>query len=155
MKSATRHGNVRQGRAELHPGSPPAIYRTGELFENARSLRRDLGDETFFERLNASAGADADLSEELGTWGSLSGGWNASSFESAASAPPSDPEPERLLQALVATHFTAFARFAASDDEALVGIDDGLAALSRHAQCRPPHEPVPVGPRSPRSGVVS
>ena len=119
---------------KLHPNAtPPGVYRTEALFENASALRKGLGDATFFATLNATK-ADEDLPEELGTWGDIEGGWTAARFDAAVAAAPNNLERRMLLQALVATHFPAFTGYAAGDHEAMVGIDDGLAALSHHAR---------------------
>ena len=120
--------------AKLHPtASPPAVYRTEELFENASSLRSSLGDTDFFARLNEGSATEAD-DDGAGGWGDLEGGWAADRFDAALRAAPGDSERRRLLQDLVATHFPAFRGYAAGNSEAMVGIDDGLAALSQHAR---------------------
>lgn len=42
---------------EKHPGAPlPGVYLADEIFENAKQLRSDLGDEKFFEKLNGKKG---------------------------------------------------------------------------------------------------
>ncbi len=113
----------------LHPEAPPpAVYRTEELFANARSLRETLGDATFFEKLSAAGSED-----EHGGWGDLDG-WGPERFDAALRAAPGDEERQTLLQDLVATHFPAFKGYAAGNAEAMVGIDDGLAAMSQHAR---------------------
>lgn len=49
-------GGYAQHVARLHPNEPPpGVYRTEDLFENARSLRAGLGDAAFFARLNATS----------------------------------------------------------------------------------------------------
>ena len=40
---------------EHHPGTPlPGVYLADEIFENAKQIREDLGDDKFFEKLNAN-----------------------------------------------------------------------------------------------------
>lgn len=121
---------------EKHPdASVPAIYLVDDLFRDAERLRGSMGDQPFFDGLNA-AGADSD-------WGELEGDWNAQRFETAVAAPPipeSDPnyapsEPRReLASALIKTYFQAYENVRRSDREAYVSLDVGLSILSQHAK---------------------
>ncbi len=121
---------------EKHPdASVPAIYLVDDLFRDAKRLRESMGDQRFFDGLNA-AGGDSD-------WGELEGDWNAERFEAAVAAPPipeSDPnyapsEPRReLASTLIKTYFQSYENIRRSDREAYVSLDVGLSILSQHAK---------------------
>lgn len=121
---------------ERHPdASIPAIYLVDDLFRDAKRLRESMGDQPFFDRLNA-AGGDSD-------WGELEGDWNAERFEAAIAAPPipeSDPnyapsEPRReLASTLIKTYFQSYENIRRSDREAYVSLDVGLSIVSQHAK---------------------
>lgn len=109
----------------VHPeASLPALYLDDELLDNARELRNHFGDELFFDRLSAS---------DDEAFGDLAGTWDAASFEQAAAAPPRSEERQRLVSDLVSTFFSSTVGAAAASGEGYVEIDDGLAAMSRHA----------------------
>lgn len=106
-----------------HPDAPvPPVYRSAELFANARSLRNNMGDERFFSVLNEGQANN-------GGWGALEADWDAESFEAALDSLPASEESGKLVSALVATHFTAMK---ATDE--FVDLDHGLLAISQHAQ---------------------
>ena len=108
-----------------HPDAPvPALYADHELFENAQSLRKDLGDKGFFEKLNSG-------NKVSGSWGTLatSATWDAARFEATVSG-SQDKEREQLFSALVKTHFPAFTR----QTSRFVKLDLGLQVLARHAK---------------------
>jgi hypothetical protein len=112
---------------QLHPGAPiPGVYLAESLFEDAKSLRLDLGDEAFFQKLNANKGSNG--------WGAIAGGWDAASFDAAVAAVPGDSERTRLVSDLVATFFRSYHNVAAGQDEAYLDLDKGLAVISQHAQ---------------------
>ena len=105
-----------------HPDAPvPAIYLVDDLFRDAERLRQSMGEQAFFDGLNA-AGGDSD-------WGELEGEWNAERFEAAITAPPipeSDPnyapsEPRReLASSLIKTYFRSYGNVRRSEREAYV-----------------------------------
>ncbi|MCA9528239.1 MAG: hypothetical protein KC549_18270, partial [Myxococcales bacterium] len=116
----------------LHPEAPPpAVYRSEALFENAVKLRDSLGEAAFLRTLGGAAADEDDLD-----WGGLPSedAWTAARFEAALVKPPLHPERKALLQALVRSHFPAFASYAMGEEAALLDIDRGLAVLSDHAQ---------------------
>jgi hypothetical protein len=114
---------------QLHPEAPiPGIYLAESLFEDAKSRRTDTGDEAFFAQLNAKKGNSG------GGWGSISSGWNGTSFDAAVAAPPGDKERTRLVGDLIGTMFRAYHNVAAGQDEAYLDLDKGLAVISQHAQ---------------------
>ena len=118
--------------ADLHPEAPaPGVYRTEGLFGDARRLRAQVGDETFFARLNETASSTG---EGAAGWGELSAQWDASTFEAALDAPAGAEERSRLVAALVDSFFQGYRNVARGSDEAFVPLDDGLAVISRHAR---------------------
>ena len=110
------------------PGAPvPGVYLAEDLFEDARRFRSDLGDEKFFERLNAGAGGGA------GKWGKMSQGWTAESFQTAVGATPNHADRIRLIGDLVRNLFTGYQNVAQGNREAFVSLDQGLSVMSQHA----------------------
>jgi hypothetical protein len=128
MESAILGGYVKHV-TQLHPDAPlPGVYLTEHIFEDARRLREGMGDQAFFDRLNAGKDVGG------GGWGAIGAAWDAASFERALRAPAGAEERIRLVGDLVAQIFQAFREVAAASDEAFVTLDDGLAILSKHAQ---------------------
>lgn len=110
---------------ELFPDAVlPALFEDDKLFANARELRATLGDEAFFSKLNGGRSADS-------RWGARAehSTWSAETFERATSSTSPD-ERQKLFNALVRTHFTAFA----GSTHGYVDLDRGLGELSRHAK---------------------
>jgi len=126
MEAAVLGGYVQRVRT-LHPEAPiPGVYRAEGLFRDTLELRRSLGDEGFFERLNRRADSD---------WGDMEEGqWDAASFDLAADAPPGSELRSRLIGALVEEFFHSYRSVARGTEEAFVSLDDGLAIISRHAR---------------------
>lgn len=108
----------------LHPDKPhPGVYRSEKLIENARTLRRQMGDGGFFKAINGDhAAGDSD-------WGALGSAWDASSFERASNAHPQHPERIRLVGSLVATIFSH-----AHGTAEYIDLDNGLSVISSHAK---------------------
>ena len=109
---------------EHHPDAPvPALYTDQDLFDNARQLRRTMGDESFFAELNRGSKVDSG-------WGDLATAraWDGERFEAAAGG-TDDKEREKLFSDLVKTHFPAFRR----EKSRFIDVDRGLGTLSRHA----------------------
>jgi hypothetical protein len=107
-----------------HPDTlVPGIYRADELFQDAARYRETLGDEAFFEKLNAGSGSGD------GGWGLLSTGWTAAAYDAAVNAPSRSDERSRLVGALVERFFSAV-RGAGE----YVELDVGLSIISRHAK---------------------
>ena len=118
--------------AALHPDAPaPGVYRTEGLFDDARRLRAQIGDEAFFAGINESA---ATTGEGAAGWGDLSAHWDAESFEAALDAPAGAEERSRLVAALVDSFFRGYRDVARGSVEAFVPLDDGLAVIARHAR---------------------
>ena len=118
--------------AELHPDAPtPGVYRSAGLFDDARRLREEIGDETFFARVNETAASTAGAAAG---WGNLSARWDAASFEAALGAPAGAEERSRLVAALIDSFFRGYRDVARGSGEAFVPLDEGLAVIARHAR---------------------
>lgn len=109
-----------------HPSAAlPGLFADEELFEDARKLLEELGDERFFAPMNeGTTGGEAD------GWGALEDidRWDRARFEAAiASAVPE--ERSELFSALAKSRFKA-----ADKVGTYVDIDEGLAVMARHAK---------------------
>jgi hypothetical protein len=114
---------------QLHPEAPiPGVYLAESLFEDAKSLRQDMGDASFFQKLDQSKSGGAS------GWGSIAAGWDAASFDVALAAAPGDQERTRLVGDLIGAFFRSYHNVAAGQDEAYLDLDQGLAVISQHAQ---------------------
>ncbi|MGH7086474.1 MAG: hypothetical protein ACREFN_15945, partial [Acetobacteraceae bacterium] len=112
----------------FHPDAPtPGFYLGEKLFEDARSLRRTMGDAAFFTALNEGGAAGEE------GWGELGAAWDAGSFDSAALESPEDEERQRLVGDLISVFFRGYADVAQAKGEAFVDLDTGLAIMSHHA----------------------
>jgi hypothetical protein len=122
LEKAIFSGYVDQIR-RLHPRAPlPEVHVTDSLLSDADRFRSTMGDEKFFAGLGETA-------LETGGWGTLAAGWDATTYDAARWAEPTDPERMRLVSELVEAYFKSFplsARY--------VDLDRGLAAISAHAQ---------------------
>ena len=108
----------------LHPDKPhPGVYRSEKLIENARSLRKQMGDAVFFKSIND------DASSGDSGWGDLGTAWDAGSFDRAGNAHPQNPERIRLVGSLVATIFSH-----AKGNAEYIDLDNGLSVISNHAK---------------------
>ena len=114
---------------QLHPDAPiPGVYLAESLFEDAKSLRQDMADASFFQKLNHNKGSS-------GTgWGAIAAGWDAASFDAAVTAPPGNQERTCLVGDLIGAFFRSYHNVAAGQDEAYLDLDKGLAVISQHAQ---------------------
>ncbi|MGI8728481.1 MAG: hypothetical protein ACR2LK_00510, partial [Solirubrobacteraceae bacterium] len=114
--------------AKLHPDAPEApVFVDREILANAAQLRDQMGDETFFGALSAGGGAG-------GGFGKYSAAWTATTYDAAASAPPADPNRERLIGALLRNLLPSYRVHHAGDTQSFLGLDSGLAAITRHAK---------------------
>ncbi|MFI0411543.1 phage resistance protein [Actinomadura sp. 3N508] len=124
LESAVLGGYVRHVR-ELHPDAPlPAVYRDEGLLADARELRATLGDEAFIAGMSTGT-------EEEQEWNAVA--WTSDQLDAALAAPPGDGERTRLVGSLTATHFKRYAD-AVSGTDSFIGLDPGLAEISRHAK---------------------
>lgn len=106
----------------LHPDCGlPAVHKSDHVLKNAEEWRIRLGDDAFFAELNKNAGD---------TWSAvLEQAWDAASYDAAREAAPGSEKRQDLVSALVRTFFTAFTHTAD-----FVSLDEGLAAITRHAK---------------------
>jgi hypothetical protein len=109
---------------KVHPEAPlPGLFADEQLFEDARRMLGELGEDKFFAPMNASASAAAG-------WGSFGAAclWTAERFEQATRSV--DPgERAELFSALVKTRFTSYA----AESHKFIDLDQGLSVVSRHA----------------------
>ena len=120
-------GYVAQIQA-LHPGCDlPAVHRGDAVLRDGEGMRDRLGDDAFFAGLNQQiANAAGDV------WSGVLEGdeaWTVDSYDAARAAAPGSEARQRLVSALVKTYFTAF-----THTGEFVSLDEGLAAISRHAK---------------------
>lgn len=109
LESAVLGGYAAHVR-RLHPDRPgPAVYRDGPLLADAERLRADLGDETFFAKLSATATG-------AGGWAALAAGWDAARWEASA------------------FFSSTYGNAATATAAGFVGMDEGLAEISQHAR---------------------
>jgi hypothetical protein len=114
---------VRWVRANRPEATIPPLFADDALFDDARRLFDQLGDEKFFGPMNPPASDPR--------WGKRAalGLWARERFDEASTS--TDPaERAKLFDALARTHFTAFAQ----QRDQFVDIDGGLATLGRHAK---------------------
>lgn len=113
-----------------HPEAPiPGVYLAESLFDDAKTLREEMGDVAFLQKLNATAGSSSDSG-----WGQMGSGWDAASFEAALSAPPGNPERARLVGDLIGAYFRSYHNVVNGQDEAYLDLDAGLAVITQHAK---------------------
>jgi hypothetical protein len=116
---------------KLHPTAPvPGFYLAEGLFKDARSLRTQIGDESFFAKLN-SGGQQPDADSK--GWGSFDSGWDAARFDAAMLDEPNGEERSRLVGDLIGQIFTSYTTLAGTG-ESYVSLDNGLSIMSRHAR---------------------
>ena len=127
--------------SRLHPDAPmPGVFVSESLFHDAQEMRRSLGDESFFARLNEGQSQAA-----ASGWGTLAskGHWDASSFDAAIEAPAGDARRSKLVGALVDRFFKSYRQVAGASSavregqeltEGFVDLDTGLAVINAHAQ---------------------
>jgi len=127
MESGILGGYVDFMRAK-HPDKPiPPVYMSATIIEQAEAERANYGDEAFFKRLNAGDGSDEG-------WGELGAGWDAASFEAAATAPPDSEEHLRLVSKLLKTIATSHVEVISHRGGNFVRFDKGLSIISQHAE---------------------
>jgi hypothetical protein len=109
----------------LHPNADlPGVFADEKLFDDARRMLDELGEDKFFAPMNQGKKSDD-------AWGSIGDAdlWTRARFEAAATS--TDPKArEELFNALVKTRFGAFAE----ESRQFVELDEGLATLGRHAK---------------------
>ena len=110
---------------QLHPHADlPGVFADEKLFDDARGMLDELGEDKFFAPMNSGKKTDD-------AWGTIGQAdlWTRERFEAAATS--TDPKlREELFNALVKTRFGAFAE----ESRQFVELDEGLAILGRHAK---------------------
>ncbi|MFV9456943.1 DUF6079 family protein [Rhodococcus sp. NM-2] len=121
LEEAIFKGYVQQ-IARLHPQAPlPSVHISDSLLADAENLRRNMGDEKFFEGLGGAGGDDE--------WGGLIGAWDLAGYQDALASSPEDPRRRELVSALVEAYFGSF-----TEQARYVDLDRGLVAISEHAK---------------------
>lgn len=114
---------------KLHPEAPvPGFYLSGRLFDNARQLRAQMGDEAFFAGLRRSVSGGAD------GWGDVESGWDAADFDAVVAGRVAKEDRDHLVGDLVASYFSSFQDLANTTQGGYLEFDEGLAVLCRHAK---------------------
>ncbi|MGW5633287.1 hypothetical protein [Streptomyces sp. NPDC003832] len=139
LDEALLGGYVRAVR-EQHPEAPtPVVFRSDAMLADARRMREQLGDDAFVRLLPsdvgapAAGGADDDDDDELRVIGS-GGSWTSAELDDAFAAPAGDARRERLVSALLSGPMQSYAESARGDAAKYVPLENGLAAISRHAR---------------------
>lgn len=109
-----------------HPEAPlPAFYRSQEILNNAKDMRKTMGDEVFFAKLNSgNKGGDG-----AGGWGAWGSQWSAETFEHALAQQPLDDDRRRLVSDFI-QHLVP----SLTNKSDYAPLDEGLVALSLHAK---------------------
>ncbi|SIO85591.1 Bacteriophage (PhiC31) resistance gene pglY [Nocardiopsis sp. JB363] len=136
----------------LHPDAPtPQVYRTDALFDNIRSMRERMGDDTVINGLSATGtGAPVDGSVENDDddddWDEFV--WTPERLDTALSAPEANEGDEldllepatpaelraRLVKDAGTNLLPGFARGAAEDEHGFISLDAGLSVIAEHAK---------------------
>ncbi|MFE0962235.1 hypothetical protein [Streptomyces fungicidicus] len=136
LDEALLGGYVRAVR-DQHPDAPtPTVFRSDAMLADARRMREQLGDDAFVRLLPAEdggSGADEDDDDELQVIGA-GGAWAAAELDAAFAAPAGDARRERLESALLTGPMRSYAESARGDAAKYVPLENGLAAISRHAR---------------------
>jgi hypothetical protein len=121
LASAVFKGYSRTVRA-AHPEAPiPPLLRDAKLFDNARDIRRRVGDEMFIAELGGKIDA---------VWGGPA--WTTRQVDAAMAAPPQDKERKRLVSDLLGSWLSSYADTVKG--ESYVPFDEGLSVMSAHAK---------------------
>ncbi len=116
---------------KLHPEAPvPGFYMSNRLFQDAKQLRENMGDEAFFNTLNTGASA-ADVDNG---WGDLASGWDAISFDSVLNEQSGSEDKDRLVGDLVGTFYSSMVDMANTEYGGYVDFDEGLRIMTEHAK---------------------
>jgi hypothetical protein len=127
LESAVFGQYVRHLERTRPDAPPPAVFADKPILANADELRAGAGDEKFFAKLSSGSTGGSG-------WGDLDAAWDAASYEAARQAPHGSPDRTRLVQAVLTTWLTSFAEAAHANKGGYVSFEDGLAAISVHAQ---------------------
>jgi hypothetical protein len=112
----------------LHPDAElPDVFVDTPILANAVSLRQSIGDDAFFAGLNKTEGS-------ANPWNKMRGAWDAATFDEAIGSARGKPRRDDLVRDLVRNYFAGYSDLASRAGDGYVGIDEGLGAISRHAQ---------------------
>ncbi len=123
MEQAILGGYADSIRQQHPEAKVPGIYLSDEMLKDAENLRKSLGDDKFFKKLNEGAVSSND------GWGLLSKGWTAETYDAAVLSPPRSDERSHLVGDLVDRFFTSMRGTAE-----FIDLDTGLSIISRHAK---------------------
>lgn len=105
----------------------PAVYLNQQILSVELPKQRELlGDEKFLAELNGDDSGDDE-------WGEFSATWDAATVDAALAAPATAQESRELAAAFIAAFRGATPAEARATGEGFIDIDNGLAALSHHA----------------------
>jgi len=111
-----------------HADAPiPGVYLAEGLFRDAENLRRQMGDDAFFNALNEGIATSSG-------WGELAAGWNGDRFDSAIVADPGSEARSQLISVLISRFFGSYDTQAGGQSEAFLSLDKGLSVISKHAK---------------------
>ncbi|MFJ4689798.1 hypothetical protein [Streptomyces sp. NPDC088766] len=134
LDEALLGGYVRAIR-DQHPEAPtPSVFRSDAMLADARRMRDQLGDDAFVRLLPADGAVeDDDEDDELRVIGA-GGTWTPGELDAAFTAQAGDERRERLVSALLSGPLQSYAESARGDAAKYVPLENGLAAISRHAR---------------------
>lgn len=147
LDSALLGGYVHTVRA-LHPEAPtPAVYRADALLADALRQREFLADDAKFRQWLGAGARTAGAAEvpqdedddvpviDAGTGDvAVQLGWSSAELDRAFAAQAGDPDRDRLVSALVSGPMASYALAARGQKDSFIPLENGLKAISRHAQ---------------------
>lgn len=115
---------------QRHPDcSIPAVYRSEQLFDDARNLLSSMGEEAFLLTLNSSQNSTGL------NWGkAATASWTRASVEDAMQADPGNPRRQALVSVLLEKFFRSYVEVQREGQESYVDFDRGLEIISEHAR---------------------
>ncbi|ALO95592.1 hypothetical protein SHL15_4501 [Streptomyces hygroscopicus subsp. limoneus] len=135
LDEALLGGYVRAVREQHPEASTPTVFRSDAMLADARRMRQQLGDDAFVRLLPTEGGGVSgdDDDDELQVIGA-GGAWTSGELDGAFAAPAGDSRRERLVSALLSGPMRSYAESARGDAAKYVPLENGLAAISRHAR---------------------
>jgi hypothetical protein len=131
LGSAILGGYAREARRLGLPAPP--VYRSDAMLADARTMRERLGDDQFAALLGfALDDEDDDPLPNLDR--KRDGGWTPELLDQAFAAPYGDDLRTTLETALLDGPFSNYVTGTQGEASAFLPLEDGLAAMSRHAQ---------------------
>lgn len=110
-----------------HSNAPiPGVYLAEGLFRDADNLRRQMGDDAFFNALNEGTSTS-------NGWGELAEGWDGDRFDTAINADPGSEKRSQVISVLINRFFGSYDIQAGGKGEAFLSLDKGLSVISKHA----------------------